>query len=95
MKKEEVHSIHEKRLDDNIITKQLDFTNELKLSSWDKHKAVQYLHRGGLTFFKPIFWPWLNTLELKIVEQLNHKSCRQYGDKLFDIANTFQPNFAP
>ncbi len=51
-------------------------------------KAVQYLDRGGLTFFKPIFWSWLNTLELKIVEQLNHKSYWQYGDKLFDIANT-------
>lgn len=30
----------------------------------------------------------MNTLEIKIVEQLNNKRYRQHGDKLFDIANT-------
>ncbi len=30
----------------------------------------------------------MNTLEIKIVEQLNNKHYRQHGDKLFDIANT-------
>ncbi len=61
VKKDEIHV---KRLDE--ITKQLNFSNALKLYSSDKHllpKAVQYLDRGGLTFFKPIFWSWMNTLK--------------------------------
>ena len=75
----------------NSIKKQFEFATSLKLPNSDKHllpKPVNYLDRGGLTFLKPSLWSWMNSVELKIVENLNQKCYRMYGDKLFHVAHT-------
>ena len=73
------------------ITKQLEFAEALKLPQAEKAllpKAVGYLDRGGLTFIKAPLWSWMNMLEVKIVEQLNFRCYRLYGDQLFTVAHT-------
>ncbi len=70
----------------NSIKNVLDFAISLKLPNADKHllpNPVNYLDRGGLTFLKPSLWSWMRSVELKIVENLNQKCYRMYGDKLF------------
>lgn len=62
--------------------------NDLTLPSSDKHLLplpVQYLDRGGLTFLKPKLWPWMASLEGRIIQHLNQKCYRQYGSKLFEV----------
>lgn len=70
---------------------ELNLIDSLKLPQSDKHllpKSVQYLDRGGLTFMKPSFWPWMNAAELKIIEYLNQKSYGMYGEKIFLVTHT-------
>ncbi len=73
------------------ITKQFDFATSLKLSNEDKQllpNPVKYLDRGGLTFLKRSLWPWMNSLERKMVQYLNERCYRAYGDKLFHVTHT-------
>lgn len=47
-------------LEHSKVSSQLELSRFLKLPDSDKcllPKPVQYLDRGGLTFFKPPFWP--------------------------------------
>ena len=69
-------------------SKQLELVNDLKLPTVDKHllpKPVQYLDRGGLTFLKPILWPWMMAIEERMIEHLNEKCYRVYGSKVFEV----------
>ncbi len=75
----------------NTLTKELEFTEGLKLPSAQKTllpKAVEYLDRGGLTFFKRPLWAWMESVEANIVEHLNFRCYRLHGDQLFSIAHT-------
>ena len=47
--------------------------------------ALQYLDRGGLTFMQPTFLPWMMAVEAKMVQHLNQKSYKQYGEKIFQV----------
>ena len=73
------------------LSSQLELTRFLKLPDSDKcllPKPVQYLDRGGLTFFKPPFWPWMAAIEVNIAELLSQKYYRVHGDQLFRTTHT-------
>ena len=73
------------------VANQLELTKSLKLPDSDKcllPKLVQYLDRGGLTFLRPPFWPWMIAIEDKIADLLSQKHYRIHGDKIFRTTHT-------
>ena len=69
-------------------SQELKLLASLSLDKDDKPQlplALQYLDRGGLTFMRPTFLPWMMAVEGKMVQHLNQKSYNQYGEKIFQV----------
>ena len=72
------------------LSREYELICSLKLLGSNKcllPKPVQYLDRGGLTFFKPSFWSWMTAIEVNIAQQLSQRCYRIHGDKLFHITH--------
>ena len=83
-----VHTQTQISKENTTYTRQLELLKAMKLVHCDKHllpMPVQYLDRGGLTFLKSLFWPWMTSIEESMIEKLNQKSYRLYGSKLFEV----------
>lgn len=72
----------EKLAEELIDLKALQLAHESKL-----HLPVglRYLDRGGLTFPKEQLLPYLRKIEERMLEVLNDKNYRRYGQRLFEV----------
>ena len=48
--------------------------------------GAQYLDRGGLTFMKPEFLPWICEIEESIKNFLNQRGYQKYGKHIFRVS---------
>ena len=67
---------------------ELELLNALRLPNEDKTElpdALNYLDRGGLTFPKVELLPYLQAVEACMLEILNDKNYKRYGQRLFEV----------
>jgi hypothetical protein len=86
------HRKHLKLKASSNMANELNLLEAIKLPSEAKQflpSALQYLDRGGLTFMRSPFLPWMQGIEEKMVQHLNVDSYRRYGQKLFQVCLLF------
>ena len=86
------HHKHLKAKPSSDMANELNLLEAMKLPSEAKQSlplALQHLDRGGLTFVRSPFMPWMQGIEEKMVQRLNADSYRRYGQKLFQVRLCF------